>query len=53
MSELINNREHRRNVLKDLITQLHNGKSVEDVKQKFEETFGGVRRRKYPKSSRR
>lgn len=42
MSELINNREHRRNVLKDLITQLHNGKSVEDVKQKFEETFGGV-----------
>lgn len=42
MSELINNREHRRNVLKELITELHNGKSVEDVKQRFEETFEGV-----------
>jgi DUF438 domain-containing protein len=42
MSELINNREHRRSVLKQLITELHNGKSVEDVKQRFEETFEGV-----------
>jgi len=42
MSELINNREHRRNVLKQLISELHNGKSVEDVKQKFAETFEGV-----------
>ena len=42
MSELLNNREHRRNVLKELITELHNGKSVEDVKHKFEETFEGV-----------
>ena len=42
MSELINNREHRRNVLKELITELHNGKSVEEVKHKFEETFEGV-----------
>ena len=42
MSELINNREHRRNVLKELITELHNGKSVEEVKHRFEETFDGV-----------
>lgn len=42
MSELIKNREYRRNVLKELITELHNGKSVEDVKQRFEETFEGV-----------
>ena len=42
MSELINNREHRRNVLKELITELHNGKSVEEVKQRFEDTFDGV-----------
>lgn len=42
MSELINNREHRRNVLKQLISELHNGKSVEEVKQKFAETFEGV-----------
>ena len=42
MSELINNREHRQNVLKELISELHNGKSVEDVKQKFEGTFEGV-----------
>ncbi len=42
MSEIINNREHRRNVLKELISELHNGKSVEDVKKLFEETFEGV-----------
>ena len=42
MSELINNREHRRNVLKELITALHNGKTVEEVKHRFEETFEGV-----------
>lgn len=42
MSELINNREHRRNVLKQLIAELHSGKSVEDVKKRFEETFEGV-----------
>lgn len=42
MSEVINNREYRRKVLKELIKELHNGKSVEDVKHKFEDTFGGV-----------
>ncbi|HOV69549.1 MAG TPA: DUF438 domain-containing protein, partial [Clostridia bacterium] len=42
MSELINNREYRRNVLKELIQDLHNGKTVDEVKQRFEKTFGGV-----------
>lgn len=42
MSNLINNREYRREVLKELITQLHSGKGVDEVKQKFEETFSGV-----------
>jgi DUF438 domain-containing protein len=42
MSEMINNREYRREVLKELITELHNGKSVSEVKQKFEDTFSRV-----------
>jgi len=42
MSELINNREYRQKVLKELIMELHNGKSVDEVKPKFEEVFGNV-----------
>ena len=42
MSELINNREKRKEVLKDIIRQLHEGAAVEEVKAKFEETFSGV-----------
>lgn len=42
MSELINNREKRKNVLKDIIKQLHEGSSVEEVKELFENTFSGV-----------
>lgn len=42
MSELINNREHRQQVLKDLIRQLHEGKTVDEVKQQFEDTFKDV-----------
>ena len=42
MSELINNREYRRSVLKEIISDLHRGKSVDDVKARFEETFQGV-----------
>jgi DUF438 domain-containing protein len=42
MSNLINNREYRREVLKEMIGELHAGKSVEEVKRKFEETFEGV-----------
>ena len=32
MGESINNREHRKEVIKDIISQLHDGKTVEDVK---------------------
>lgn len=42
MSEEINNREYRQKVLKELITQLHNGKTVEEVKGKFAAVFEGV-----------
>lgn len=42
MSEYINNREYRKEVIKQIIRELHDGKSVEDVKQKFEDAFDGV-----------
>lgn len=42
MSEEINNREYRQKVLRELIEQLHNGKSVDEVKGQFEAVFGGV-----------
>ncbi|WP_312832630.1 DUF438 domain-containing protein [Sedimentibacter saalensis] len=42
MSEQINNREYRKEVIKQVIQELHEGKSVEDVKQKFEKAFAGV-----------
>src|SRR5690606_41635203 len=42
MSELINNREYRQAVLKEIISDLHQGKSVDEVKARFEETFQGV-----------
>lgn len=42
MSEYINNREYRQNVIKEILTQLHEGKTVEEVKHKFEEAFDGV-----------
>ncbi len=42
MSEEINNREYRKQVIKDLLKQLHAGKSVDEVKAQFEEAFGGV-----------
>ena len=35
MSELINNREERQKVLKELIQELHKGKSVDAVKERF------------------
>jgi uncharacterized protein len=37
MSEIINNREYRQKVLKELITELHNGKNIEDVQERFHE----------------
>lgn len=42
MSEYINNREYRQKVLKELITELHRGKSVEEVKARFEELIKGI-----------
>jgi DUF438 domain-containing protein len=35
MSEYINNRDKRQQVLKELIRQLHEGKTVEDIKEEF------------------
>lgn len=42
MSREINNREYRQNVIRELLADLHNGKSVEEVKARFEEAFEGV-----------
>ena len=49
MSELINNREvdvpeknRRQAMLKDIIKELHAGKSVEEVKARFAEAVGDV-----------
>lgn len=42
MSNLINNREYRQKVLKELIMELHNGKSAEEVKSRFEKLIEGV-----------
>ena len=42
MSELINNREHRQEILKEVIRELHAGKSVEEVKEKFADAIEGV-----------
>lgn len=42
MSESINNREYRKEVIMQVIKELHDGKSVDEVKQKFEEAFAGV-----------
>jgi hypothetical protein len=35
MSEYINNRDKRQQILKELIRQLHEGKTVEDIKKEF------------------
>lgn len=42
MSELINNREYRQKVLKQLIGELHEGKSVEEVQGKFAELIKDI-----------
>ncbi|MBU5439916.1 DUF438 domain-containing protein [Tissierella sp. MSJ-40] len=42
MSELINNREYRQNMLKEVIKELHEGKTVEEVKGKFAKVIEGV-----------
>ena len=42
MSEYINNREHRQKVLKELIMELHDGKTVDEVKERFAKLIEGV-----------
>lgn len=42
MSEHINNREYRKEIIKQIIKELHDGKSVDEVKGKFEAAFKGV-----------
>lgn len=42
MSELINNREYRQKMLKEVIKELHDGKTVDEVKAKFAEVIEGV-----------
>lgn len=42
MSEMINNREYRQKVLKEIIHELHAGKTVDEVKPRFEKLTEGV-----------
>ena len=42
MSREINNSEYRQQVIRDLLTQLHQGKPAEDVKVQFKAAFDGV-----------
>lgn len=42
MSEMINNREYRQKVLKELIMELHDGKSVDHVKERFAKLIEGI-----------
>lgn len=42
MSELINNREERQRVLKELISELHDGKGVEEVKERFNQLIKNI-----------
>jgi len=42
MSQEINNRERRKQAIKDMLRQLHEGKTVEEVQGIFREAFDGV-----------
>lgn len=42
MSQEINNRELRKRAIQDMLRQLHEGKSVEDVQAQFRAAFDGV-----------
>lgn len=42
MSQEINNRERRKEAIKDMLRQLHEGKSVEEVQSIFRDAFDGV-----------
>jgi len=39
---MINNREYRQKVLKELIKELHNGKTVDEIKPRFEKLIEGI-----------
>lgn len=42
LSEIINNREYRQKALKELIQELHTGKSVTEVRERFAQLIEGV-----------
>ncbi len=42
MSEFINNREFRKNTIKAILKELHEGKPLEEVKEQFSKAFDGV-----------
>lgn len=42
MGEVINNREYRQKVLKELINRLHNGESVDEIRSRFAELIEGI-----------
>jgi DUF438 domain-containing protein len=42
VSQIINNREYRQKVLKEIIMDLHNGMSVDDVRERFRELIKDV-----------
>ncbi|MCL2884663.1 MAG: DUF438 domain-containing protein [Oscillospiraceae bacterium] len=42
MSEGIHNRAHRQNVIREILRDLHDGKSLEEARAKFAKTFDGV-----------
>lgn len=42
MSQEINNRERRKEAIKDMLRQLHEGKTVEDVQSIFRDAFDGI-----------
>ncbi|HWR20021.1 MAG TPA: DUF438 domain-containing protein [Clostridia bacterium] len=42
MSEFINNREYRKETIKSILKQLHEGKSIDEVKAQFQTAFEGV-----------
>ncbi|MGL5720852.1 MAG: DUF438 domain-containing protein, partial [Brevinema sp.] len=42
MSEFLHNREQRAEVIKGILKELHDGKTVDEVKGKFEAAFGNV-----------
>ncbi|WML37437.1 DUF438 domain-containing protein [Clostridium sp. OS1-26] len=42
MSDIINNREYRQKVLKELINELHNGKNAEEVQERFHDLVHNI-----------